>query len=108
MIMNPAKQILLSVGVLVDADAEQDALDAIGKVLQAAAATAASATGCESSGVLCWDYLGTESANAVRCSVCEGWASAVDQPNQVGCIGLGHWIGGDFFRTQCRLPPRTS
>ena len=108
MTMKPAKQILLSVGVLVDANAEHRELEAIGNALRAAAATAARATGCEPSDVVCYDYLGTDSANALRCSVCGRWASDVERPNHVGCIGLGPWIAGDFFCTECRLPPRTS
>lgn len=105
--MKPDKQILLSVGVLIEADAPHERLEAIGIAMRDAVTRIAEGAGAEASTVINWDYLGTESANSIRCCKCGCWASDVNEPDKIACITLGHWIDGKFYCTQCRLPPRT-
>jgi len=70
----------------------------------AAKDVAAKNPGCEANGTVSWIYLGEDWVNAERCAMCGQWGSDVETPDDVACIGLGHWIDGEFFCTQCRMP----
>ena len=79
-----SRQILLSAGVILtfreDEDYGGELMDRVSRELQAAVKLMAAASGvCESSGVVKIHYLGDESENAARCSLCGRWTSDINR-----------------------------
>lgn len=104
--MSDVKLVLVTVGILLEAPADETARDdrmsVVGDRMQELMrAFTATQPDCTATGVTNYHYPGEESENAYRCAKCGVWASDFKKSDCLDSIGLGSVVGGEFLCTQC-------